>query len=195
MAEQSGGRCSGCCPRNGGCAELEHQRARADRLAETLREAIAVWIPPVTPAGGVHARVAAWPTAADVDRWRQVLDDQPTPTADPVAALDAEATARRTIAGELDRLADDEALGTAWLERHDLIRAMATPQAILRAVAADIPRGEVHGRRERWDASVPPGGYVCAEPDPDRPDGICGMPVEDGPCGIHHPPTTPGGQR
>lgn len=44
-----------------------------------------------------------------------------------------------------------------------------------------------HGRREKWIVLSGVGGYVCAEPDPDRPDGICGMPVESEPCTIHHP--------
>ncbi|MFI6228577.1 hypothetical protein ACIBCR_14850 [Micromonospora echinospora] len=38
-----------------------------------------------------------------------------------------------------------------------------------------------------FDASVPPGGFVCAVPVPDRPDGICGMPVESEPCSDHAP--------
>jgi len=38
---------------------------------------------------------------------------------------------------------------------------------------------------EVWDASCAPGGYVCAAPMPDMPDGRCGMPVESEPCDIH----------
>lgn len=38
---------------------------------------------------------------------------------------------------------------------------------------------------EVWSDACAPGGYVCAVPDPDRPDGICGMPVEDEPCAAH----------
>lgn len=38
---------------------------------------------------------------------------------------------------------------------------------------------------EVWSDAVAPGGYVCAAPDPTRPDGICGMPVEDEPCSEH----------
>jgi hypothetical protein len=40
---------------------------------------------------------------------------------------------------------------------------------------------------EVWDASCAPGGYVCGTPDPTRPDGICGMPVESEPCPDHAP--------
>lgn len=36
-----------------------------------------------------------------------------------------------------------------------------------------------------WSDAVPPGGQVCAAPMPDRPDGICGMPVESEPCQEH----------
>lgn len=36
-----------------------------------------------------------------------------------------------------------------------------------------------------FDPSVLPGGFVCAVPDPDRPCGICGMPVESEPCSEH----------
>jgi hypothetical protein len=43
------------------------------------------------------------------------------------------------------------------------------------------------GRREAWVVIDLVGGYVCAEPDPAMPDGICGMPVESEPCTIHHP--------
>jgi hypothetical protein len=46
------------------------------------------------------------------------------------------------------------------------------------------------GRREAWLVYMGVGGYVCAEPDADKPDGICGMPVESEPCDIHHPDTT-----
>lgn len=41
------------------------------------------------------------------------------------------------------------------------------------------------GQRFRWDPRVPPGGWVCAEPDPDRPDRQCGYPVESEPCDRH----------
>lgn len=105
------------------------------------------------------------------------------------AALEAEAETRKRIAGELDRVAADPDLIAGWLQRHDLIRTMATPQAILRAVAADIRRGHIHGRRERWVVDGLVGSWVCAEPMPDLPDGICGMPVEDVPCTVHHPET------
>lgn len=36
-----------------------------------------------------------------------------------------------------------------------------------------------------WSDAVPPGGQVCAVPMPDRPDRICGMPVESEPCPEH----------
>lgn len=42
-------------------------------------------------------------------------------------------------------------------------------------------------RREKWIVLAGVGGYICAEPDPNKPDGICGMPVESEPCTIHHP--------
>ena len=34
----------------------------------------------------------------------------------------------------------------------------------------------LNGAPERWDDSVPPGGYVCA---------VCGTPVESEPCPVH----------
>ena len=45
----------------------------------------------------------------------------------------------------------------------------------------------VDGRMEAWVEIAGMGGYVCAEPDPGAPDGICGEPVETLPCTIHHP--------
>lgn len=105
-----------------------------------------------------------------------------------LVALGPEVTARRTVARELDRLAADPRLTRAWMERHSLASYAATGVgAVLRAVAADVGRGEVHGRRERWVVDGLVGSWVCAEPDPAGPDGICGMPVEDVPCTIHHP--------
>lgn len=46
---------------------------------------------------------------------------------------------------------------------------------------------------ETWSDAVPPGGYVCAVPDPGKPDGICGMPTESEPCTLHDdtPEATP----
>jgi len=38
-----------------------------------------------------------------------------------------------------------------------------------------------------WSDAVAPGGEVCAVPMPERPDGICGMPVESEPCREHNP--------
>lgn len=54
------------------------------------------------------------------------------------------------------------------------------------------------GRREVWVPLPLPGGWVCGEPDPAGPDGVCGMPVESEPCTIHHPGAadqTPTGHR
>lgn len=45
----------------------------------------------------------------------------------------------------------------------------------------------VDGRREAWIVLHGMDGWVCAEPDPTLPDGICGMPVETEPCTEHHP--------
>lgn len=42
-------------------------------------------------------------------------------------------------------------------------------------------------RPEAWIVYQGVGGYVCAVPDPDGPDGACGMPVETEPCNIHFP--------
>lgn len=39
---------------------------------------------------------------------------------------------------------------------------------------------------EVWIPEPLPGGWVCSMPDPGRPDGICGMPVESEPCPEHH---------
>lgn len=41
---------------------------------------------------------------------------------------------------------------------------------------------------EVWSDACAPGGYVCGAPDPGKPDGICGMPVEDEPCAEHAEP-------
>lgn len=38
---------------------------------------------------------------------------------------------------------------------------------------------------ERWVVYMGVGGYVCAAPDSNGPDGICGMPVESEPCARH----------
>jgi hypothetical protein len=43
------------------------------------------------------------------------------------------------------------------------------------------------GRREAWVIVCGVGGWVCAEPDLTSFDGLCNMPVESEPCGIHHP--------
>jgi hypothetical protein len=50
----------------------------------------------------------------------------------------------------------------------------------------DLDIKMIDGRREAWLVYMGVGGYVCAEPDPGQPDGICGMPVESEPCHIHH---------
>jgi len=42
-----------------------------------------------------------------------------------------------------------------------------------------------NGRPALWSDACPPGEMVCAVPDPARPDGICGSPVESEPCGNH----------
>lgn len=48
---------------------------------------------------------------------------------------------------------------------------------------------QVNGRLEAWSSTPAPGGWVCAEPeDPDGADvEMCGHPVGDEPCPIHHP--------
>lgn len=38
-----------------------------------------------------------------------------------------------------------------------------------------------------WVADPAPGGVVCAVADAAKPDGLCGMPVEDVPCTVHYP--------
>lgn len=43
------------------------------------------------------------------------------------------------------------------------------------------------GRLEMFLPWPLPGGWVCAEPDDTRPDGMCGMPIESEPCTTHHP--------
>lgn len=45
----------------------------------------------------------------------------------------------------------------------------------------------IDGRAEMWMPFPLPGGWVCAEPDDNADDGMCGMPVESEPCNIHHP--------
>jgi len=39
--------------------------------------------------------------------------------------------------------------------------------------------------KESWIVYMGVGGYVCAYPDPQGPDGICGMPTESEPCDQH----------
>lgn len=38
---------------------------------------------------------------------------------------------------------------------------------------------------EFWSSACVPGGWVCGAIDPQRPDGVCGMPVESEPCPEH----------
>jgi hypothetical protein len=44
-----------------------------------------------------------------------------------------------------------------------------------------------NGLLETWSGACAPGGWVCAWPDPNGPDGICGTPVESEPCTEHNP--------
>lgn len=51
--------------------------------------------------------------------------------------------------------------------------------AILRAAfRAVVPASAALDAPDRWDVSVPPGGYVCS---------VCGTPVESEPCPDHQP--------
>lgn len=43
------------------------------------------------------------------------------------------------------------------------------------------------GRAEAWIVVAGIGGWVCAEPGPGLPGELCGIPVEDEPCSLHHP--------
>lgn len=53
----------------------------------------------------------------------------------------------------------------------------------------DHPDVDINGgHREVWLVIGGVGGYVCGEPVADRPDGICGMPVETEPCPNHDRP-------
>lgn len=67
----------------------------------------------------------------------------------------------------------------------------ADPRGIWRFPAPDPTVRTIWPQRaepvaaEVWSSACAPGGYVCAVPDPDRPDGICGMPVESEPCAEH----------
>lgn len=63
-----------------------------------------------------------------------------------------------------------------YVESRDL-RTVVDVAAVLGAAE----RLDVH----LWDDRDPPGGWVCAAPMPDRPDGYCGMPVESEPCPKH----------
>lgn len=110
----------------------------------------------------------------------------PDPIVEPLADWERDLLTRQQIATDLDTIAGSEALTRAWLERHRL-PLRPSPTEVLCAVAVDVAACRLHGRRERWVIVAGVGGYVCAEPDPDGPDGICGMPVEDVPCTIHHP--------
>lgn len=65
--------------------------------------------------------------------------------------------------------------------------AGAVDRAIGGVPAGPLPVEIIDGRREMWLIICGVGGYVCAEPDPRHPDGVCGMPVESEPCSIHHP--------
>lgn len=60
------------------------------------------------------------------------------------------------------------------------------PTPARRVTAEEQPLGaDATAYREVWDATIPPGGYVCA---------ACGEPVESEPCPEHsrpHPATVP----
>jgi HPt (histidine-containing phosphotransfer) domain-containing protein len=77
----------------------------------------------------------------------------------------------------------------ADLDRADeLILAAIDAMGQAPAAAFEVTRGEVDlnaGRPVTWSSAVAPGGTVCAVPDPDCPDGICGNPVESEPCDRH----------
>lgn len=45
----------------------------------------------------------------------------------------------------------------------------------------------IEGRQVMWTPDPFPGGWVCAEPDENMPDGLCRMPTETEPCTVHHP--------
>lgn len=72
------------------------------------------------------------------------------------------------------------------------LNAEVNADAAVDAVIGPVPAGSldvqiIDGRREVWLVICGVGGYVCAEPDPGRPDDFCGIPVETEPCPIHHP--------
>lgn len=84
---------------------------------------------------------------------------------------------------------DGRESGTEWLERTDPANAAASGAA---PAGRGQAGGEINGDLPaRW-VFVPGigeiGGWVCAVPDPGRPDGICGNPVESEPCGQHETP-------
>ena len=168
--------------------ERDEARARAGRLAETLREALALWRPIPDAPPEIDATLCRHPRGGELARWRAVLAEQPTPATEPLADWERDLLTRQQIATDLDAIAGSDQLTLAWLERHRLGGKLApSPPEVLRAVAADVAACRLHGRRERWVVVDYVGGWICAEPDPDGPDGICEMPVEDVPCTIHHP--------
>lgn len=108
------------------------------------------------------------------------------------AWMDSESdAATHSPADVADALADVAVTALVAIESLscDLKSAEALARAAGRALAALPTLAEP---REKWLVIDGVGGYVCAEPVADNPDGICGMPVESEPCTV--PGHGPGGE-
>jgi hypothetical protein len=116
-------------------------------------------------------------TGATLARWKHDADMgsfEPAPGTGELAAFGLLMDrAQKALAAALGRLEATEAAREAAEAELAAWRA--------RAEAEDFNDGSP----VRWSDACAPGGMVCAVPDPSRPDGICGVPMESEPCGEH----------
>jgi hypothetical protein len=136
--------------------------------------------------GPTVAPAVEW-LVSDRDSWRRLAEDF-SPVVVAARALDAAWTNGRTSASAAREALRDAVAELDKVEgkRRDGWLAISTPY---RAPETMTTR-TVDGRHEMWDASTPPGGWVCAE----MGDGVnlmCGQPVESEPCPVHHPADEP----
>jgi hypothetical protein len=157
--------------------------------------------------GPTVAPAVEW-LVTDRDSWRRLADQRLTDLVaqrDHVERLDADLAA---ATAERDRAKEETRQVTAQREIfRRAARVAATQPAQAEAVAATRLDGwlaistpyrapetmttrTVDGRFEMFDASVPPGGWVCAEWGDDA-DILCRTPVESEPCPVHHPVDEP----
>jgi hypothetical protein len=143
--------------------------------------------------GPTVAPAVEW-LVTDRDSWRRLAEDF-SPVVVAARALDAAWTrgnrdivARNALLDAVTQLDKVEGKRRVTLDntnarfQPDGWLAISTPY---RAPETMTTR-TVDGRFEMFDASVPPGGWVCAEWGDDA-DVLCRTPVESEPCPVHHP--------